>query len=194
MGKSLLLSGATERQEAELPRSCRHAVFRQLVRSGEIDQHLETNANECRQHAERLIDQGTFYEQAWSWAARVHLLAGDMWEGAGRMTDAPQRISPDTDTAVELQHQGPAGQDLHLSRDPRTCASALASRESSTFLGPSSTTWWQDTSWPRPTIWCGWPTCRHHGRPRPFSRCDCPGRSARKWLDRASDPPQTTPE
>ena len=29
-------------------RSCRYAVFRQLVRSGEIDQHLETNANECR--------------------------------------------------------------------------------------------------------------------------------------------------
>ena len=59
-------------------RSCRYAVFRQLVRSGEIDQHLETKANECRQHAESVVDQGTFYEQAWSWAARVHLLDADM--------------------------------------------------------------------------------------------------------------------
>ena len=59
-------------------RSCHYAVFRQLVPSGEIGQHLETKANECRQHAEALIDQGTFHEQAWSWAARVHLLDGDM--------------------------------------------------------------------------------------------------------------------
>ena len=44
-------------------RSCRYAVFRQLVRSGEIDQHLETKANECRQHAESVVDQGTFYER-----------------------------------------------------------------------------------------------------------------------------------
>ena len=29
-------------------RSCNYAMFRQLVRSGEIDQHLETKANECR--------------------------------------------------------------------------------------------------------------------------------------------------
>ena len=47
-------------------RSCHYATFRQLVRSGEIDQHLETKANECRQHAEALVDQCTFYEQAWS--------------------------------------------------------------------------------------------------------------------------------
>ena len=45
-------------------RSCRYAVFRQLVRSGEIDQRLETQADECRQQAEALIDQGTFCEQA----------------------------------------------------------------------------------------------------------------------------------
>ena len=37
-------------------RSCNYAMFRRLVRSGEIDQHLETKANECRQHAEALID------------------------------------------------------------------------------------------------------------------------------------------
>lgn len=47
-------------------RSCRYAVFRQLVRSGEIDQHLATKANERRQHAESLVDQGTFYQPAWS--------------------------------------------------------------------------------------------------------------------------------
>ena len=29
-------------------RSCNYAMFRGLVRSGEIDQHPETNANECR--------------------------------------------------------------------------------------------------------------------------------------------------
>ena len=59
-------------------RSCRYAVFRQLVRSGEIDPHLETNANECRQHAESVVDPGTFYQQVWSWAAWVHLLDGDI--------------------------------------------------------------------------------------------------------------------
>ena len=61
-----------------LLRSCRYAVFRQLVRSGEIDQHLETKSNECRQYAVALVDQGTFYQQAWSWSARVHLLDADM--------------------------------------------------------------------------------------------------------------------
>ena len=59
-------------------RSCNYAMFRRLVRTGEIDQHLETKANECRQYAEALVDQGTFHEQAWSWAARVHLLDADM--------------------------------------------------------------------------------------------------------------------
>ena len=59
-------------------RSCRYAVFRQLVQSGEIDQHLETKADECREQVEALIDQGTFCEQAWSWAARLHLLDADM--------------------------------------------------------------------------------------------------------------------
>ena len=59
-------------------RSCNYAMFRRLVRSGEIDQHLETKANECRQYAEALVDQRTFHEQAWSWAARVHLLDADM--------------------------------------------------------------------------------------------------------------------
>ena len=59
-------------------RSYNYTMFRGLVRSGEIDQHLEMKANACRQQAEALIDQGTFYEQAWSWAARVHLLDGDM--------------------------------------------------------------------------------------------------------------------
>ena len=29
-------------------------------------------------HAESVVDQGTFYGQAWSWAARVHLLGGDI--------------------------------------------------------------------------------------------------------------------
>ena len=29
-------------------RSCNYAMFRRLVRTGEIDQHLETKANECR--------------------------------------------------------------------------------------------------------------------------------------------------
>ena len=37
-------------------RSCRYAVFRQLVWSGEIDQQPETKANERRQQAEALID------------------------------------------------------------------------------------------------------------------------------------------
>ena len=59
-------------------RSCNYQEFRRLVRSGEIDAHLETKANECRRYAVALIEQGTFYEQAWSWAVRVHLLDSDM--------------------------------------------------------------------------------------------------------------------
>ena len=35
-----------------LLRSCNYAMFRGLVRSGGIDQHLETNANECRRWRE----------------------------------------------------------------------------------------------------------------------------------------------
>jgi hypothetical protein len=34
-------------------------MCRELVRSGGIDQHLDTIANECRQHTDALIDQGT---------------------------------------------------------------------------------------------------------------------------------------
>ena len=39
-------------------RSCNYAMFRGLVRSGEIDQHLETNANECRQHVRHPVGRG----------------------------------------------------------------------------------------------------------------------------------------
>ena len=48
-------------------RSRNYPMFRGLVRSGEIDQHLETNANECRQHAEALIDQGHLFT---NWRSR----------------------------------------------------------------------------------------------------------------------------
>ena len=158
-------------------RSCNYAMFRGLVRSGEIDQHLETNANECRQHAEALTDQGHLLRTGVGRGPRGCICStATCARGQGEwQMRPPQRISPDTDTAWNSNIKALQG---------RTC----------TLLGPSSTTWWQDTSWPRPTIWRGWPTCRHHGRPRPFSRCDCPGRSARKWLDKASDPLQTTPE
>ena len=156
-----------------LLRSCSYAMCRELVRSGGIDQHLDTIANECRQHTDALIDQGHLFTNWRSRGPRGCICSTATCARGRENGSAPQRISPYTDTAVELQRQGPAGQDLQLSRDPRT--SALASRENSTLLGPSSTTWWQDTSWPRPAIWRGWPTCRHHSRPRPFTRCDLPG-------------------
>ena len=90
------------------------------------------------------------------------------------MADAPPSEYPHT-PIQQWNSNIKALQGLQFSRDPRTCAPALASRENSTLLGPSSTTWWQDTSWPRPAIWRGWPTRRHPSRPRPFSGCDLPG-------------------
>ena len=90
-------------------RSCRYAVFRQLVRSGEIDQHLETKADEGRQHTESVVAQGTFTNRRGRGAARVHLLDETCARGQGLMADVPpQGISPDTGTAVERQHRGPA--------------------------------------------------------------------------------------
>ena len=48
-------------------RSCNYAMCRELVRSGGIDQHLDTIANECRQHTDALIDQGHLFT---NWRSR----------------------------------------------------------------------------------------------------------------------------
>ncbi len=62
----------------EYRQDCKKKMYLELVRDGELEDHLQDRANEARRFAETPIRQGTFAGQAWQWAIRAKLLDSEM--------------------------------------------------------------------------------------------------------------------
>ena len=55
-------------------RECCPKDYRQMRRDGELEEHLEAQANRTRRVAENFMQTGTHASQAWSWAIRTEIL------------------------------------------------------------------------------------------------------------------------
>lgn len=55
-------------------KACKPGDLRRHRREKTLDAHLEKKAHRCREHAERLMQSGTYKGQAWAWAIREVLL------------------------------------------------------------------------------------------------------------------------
>ena len=56
-------------------RESRPKEYRRLKKAGELEAHLQREAERCRRRAQELVDTHiTFLQQAWQWAIREVLL------------------------------------------------------------------------------------------------------------------------
>ena len=73
-----MTDGQMETLAVEYLKDCKPREHRRLTQAGELQGYLDEKIAACKRIAQSLMDEGTFENQAWHWAARVVLLESPM--------------------------------------------------------------------------------------------------------------------